>query len=132
MWSLSSEEHSDRADFELSEDRKRELIDKLAKWVQSRGLETATIFTLELIKPLSWIGLQFLLGVSPIFIPLVDEKTFNDYTLLFEDRENLEAVLQRVEKLRDEREHEEKLKNEAKSKGTRRRFQVFRGKGTLP
>jgi len=61
---------------------------------------------------MSWIGLQFLLGVSPMFIPLLNEneRTFNEYATLFEDRRNLELVAQRLEQVRQEREKQEKTK----------------------
>lgn len=106
----------DLADLELSAERKRELIDKLAYYVQGRGLESAAIFTLEVIKPMSWIGLQFLLGVSPMFIPLLNERTFNEYARLFEDRTNLELVIQRLEQVRQEREKLEKAKQSGQPK----------------
>lgn len=132
MCRLSSEEHTNLADLELSQERKKILIDKLANYVQSRGFETAAIFTLEVVKPLSWIGLQFLLGISPLFIPLLNEQTFNEYAKLFEDRENIEAIVQRIEKVREERELQEKTKKGAQPKGTKRGFLGFRGKGSSP
>lgn len=121
MCGLSSE-RVDLGDLELTAERKRELIDKLAYFVQGRGLESAAIFTLEVIKPMSWIGLQFLLGVSPLFIPLLNERTFNEYATLFEDRTNLELVVQRLEQVRQERESQEKRKKETQPKSPRLGF----------
>lgn len=65
---------------------------------------------------MSWIGLQFLLGVSPMFIPLLNERTFNEYARLFEDRTNLELVIQRLEQVRQEREKLEKAKQSGQPK----------------
>ena len=44
--------------FQLTPERKKELIDKIANEIVKRGLETPAIMFLETIKPLSWIGAE--------------------------------------------------------------------------
>jgi len=109
-----------------------ELIEKFAKEVMSRGLETAAIFTLEVTKPLSWIGLQFILGVSPVFAPFIDEQLFYEYSKLFSDRRNVEALIQRIEQLRNEKELEEREKKGAASKNLKERLLDLRGRKNAP
>jgi len=98
----------------------------------SRGLETAAIFTLEVTKPLSWIGLQFILGISPVFAPFINEQLFYEYSKLFSERINVEVLIQRIEQLRNEKELEEKRKKGNTSKNLKHRLLGFRGKKNTP
>jgi len=98
----------------------------------SRGLETAAIFTLEVTKPLSWIGLQFVLGISPVFAPFINEQLFYEYSKLFSERINVEVLIQRIEQLRNEKELEEKKKKGNTSKNLKDRLLGFRGKKNTP
>ena len=129
---MSSEARFDPYGVELSDEKKRELIEKFAKEVMSRGLETAAVFTLEVTKPLSWIGLQFILGISPVFAPLINEQLFYEYSKLFSDRGNIELLIQRIEQLRDEKELEEKKMKGTTSRNLKERLLGFRGRKIAP
>jgi hypothetical protein len=112
---LSSDVRFDPYAVELSEETKRELIDNIAEGAMSRELEAGVVFFFELTKPLSWIGIQFILAFSPLFLPFVNEQKFYEYAKLFEDRRNIEALIQRIERLRDGKELEEKKRSGSKS-----------------
>lgn len=100
---------------ELSSERAEYLIEKLAQWIANHRLETPAIMFLESIKPLSFIGSQmWLMYGVPMLGIVVDEHQTSEFGLLFENRENVEALIKRIEVLA--READEKRKNEEKKK----------------
>ncbi len=104
---LSSDIRFDPYSVELTNERKWELIDNFAREVMDRGLDTEAIFTLEFTKPISWIGIQFVMAISPIFVPLINNQKFYEYFKLFQDRGNAEVLIQRIEQLRDKKDSTE-------------------------
>lgn len=103
---------------ELSSERAAYLIEKLAQWIVSHRLETPAIMFLESMKPLSFIGSQmWLMYGVPMLGVAIDEHLTSEFGLLFENRENVEALIRKVETLareadkkREEKEKEEKVK----------------------
>ena len=94
---------------ELPPERAEYLIDKLAQWVTNHRLETPAIMFLESVKPLSFIGSQmWLMYGVPMLGIVVDEHQTSEFGLLFENRENVEALIKRIEMLA--READEKRK----------------------
>lgn len=102
---------------ELKQERAKQLIEKLAVWVVEHGLETPAILFLESMKPVSFVGSQFFLmyGV-PYFGLMFDERTIAEYGLLFENRENVEALIRRIEELAREADKKKGKKKEEKGK----------------
>ena len=102
---------------ELTPERARQLIEKLAVWVVEHGLETPAILFLESMKPVSFVGSQFFLmyGVPQLGLVL-DEKTTSEFGLLFENRENVEALIKRIEELAREADKKREKKKEEKGK----------------
>lgn len=111
---MSSDIRFDPYAVELDEGKRKELINNLAEPITSRGMGPAAIFLLEMTKPLTWIGTQFAYGFAPFFVAFIKEELFFEYTKLFSDRENVEALIQRIEALMDEMEREKKRKQEGK------------------
>jgi hypothetical protein len=100
---------------ELPPERAQLLIEKLAQWVIKHGLETPAILFLESIKPLSFIGSQmFLMYGVPMLGIVIDEYETSEFALLFEDRENVEALLKKIEELAREADRKKKEKKEEK------------------
>jgi len=102
---------------ELTPERAKQLIEKLATWVVEHGLETPAVLFLESMKPLSFVGSQFFLmyGVPQLGLVL-DERTTSEFGLLFENRENVEALIKRIEELAREADKKREKKKEEKSK----------------
>jgi hypothetical protein len=101
---------------ELSPERADYLIDKLANWVISHKLETPAILLLESVRPLSFIGSQmWLMYGVPLLGMVVDERESSEYGLLFEDRENLEALIRKIETLAREADKRKKEREESKN-----------------
>jgi hypothetical protein len=100
---------------ELAPERAEYLIGKLAQWIVSHRLETPAIMFLESIKPLSFIGSQmWLMYGVPMLGIVVDEHQTSEYGLLFEDRENLESLIRKIEILAREADKKRKEKEEKK------------------
>lgn len=101
---------------ELSPERADHLIDKLANWIISHKLETPAILLLESVRPLSFIGSQmWLMYGVPLLGMVVDERESSEYGLLFEDRENLEALIRKIETLAREADKRKKEREESKN-----------------
>ena len=84
------------------EDRDR-IIDKVAKSVVARKMETPAILFLEMHKPLSFIASQGLVVASPFLAPIVGLDNVQLTVKILEDRENLERLMRRIEELAMER-----------------------------
>jgi hypothetical protein len=101
---------------ELSPERADYLIDKLANWIISHKLETPAIILLESAKPLSFIGSQmWLMYGVPLLGMVVNERESSEYGLLFEDRENLEALIRKIETMAREADKRKKEREESKN-----------------
>jgi hypothetical protein len=101
---------------ELSPERADYLIDKLANWIISHKLETPAILLLESVRPLSFIGSQmWLMYGVPLLGMVVDEHESSEYGLLFEDRENLEALIRKIETRAREADKRKKEREESKN-----------------
>lgn len=98
---------------ELSPERAESLIEKLAQWIVNHRLETPAILFLESVKPLSFIGSQmWLMYGVPMLGIVVDEHSSSEFGLLFENRENVETLIRKIEILA--READKKRKEEKK------------------
>jgi hypothetical protein len=84
------------------------LLDKLAHLVVRHRMTVPAIFFLESMKPLSFVGSQAMHFFEPLvhaFLPLRDYERF---ALMMERRENLEALLVKIEARDDADRQEEK------------------------
>jgi hypothetical protein len=86
----------------LSVDRREELIDDLARRLGVWGLAAPAIALLETHKPLNFIASQTLLVFQPFLTPFLRDAPLEEYSLLLEDRSNVERIIYRLEQLRHE------------------------------
>ena len=84
-------------DAELPDERRDELVDKLAEKVIQRGMQTPAILMLEMHKPLSFLAGQSLLLGSGFLAPLFGPQNVQQYAKLLESRDNIELLIQRIE-----------------------------------
>jgi len=112
----------------ISDKRRDEIIEAIAKRVQQFGLIVPAIFFLEMNKPLSYIGGQAMHFFAPIVGVFFD--TFEDYAYFFDNRQNVELLIQKLESLAMEEEAERKKEKEAKrlAKAAKKEAQ---GKGSI-
>ena len=79
-------------------EKREETVESLVNVVVRRGLATPTILVLELLKPLGFLGGQFLLLLQPFLGPMSQQA--GCYASLLEDRESLERLLWRLDQER--------------------------------
>jgi hypothetical protein len=80
-------------------DFQKQIIEKIAaKIVKWHGAVPA-IFTLESMKPLSFVGSQFLIAVGPFAEVIFKHDEYEQFALAMESRDNVEYLLLRIESL---------------------------------
>ncbi len=96
-------------------DDQRMVLEKIAKKVVEWRMAVPAIMALETAKPLSFIGSQVLVFFEPIVQSIFSMKYYDTFRELMEDRQNVERLLQLIEKFDAElvvreREYKKKLK----------------------
>lgn len=96
---------------EMTEERRTQLIENIAQKVAQYGMITPAIFFLEMNKPLSYIGSQAMHFFSPIVSVLFT--SFEEYAHFFEDRQNVERLIVRLEQVASEQEEKARAARQA-------------------
>ena len=97
----------EEVEFEVSEERKKFLINKIAQKVIDYRLSPVVIVFLESSKPLSFLGNQFLIFMQPFYRALFSFREYEEITAMLEDRKNIEVLIREIERLEEDR-HESK------------------------
>lgn len=82
----------------LTDEERDKLLDKAAHEILKRKLEMPAVLFLEMHKPLAYVGSHAALAFSPFLIPFVGFDNMNNFSRLLADRENIERLMQRLEK----------------------------------
>jgi hypothetical protein len=77
-------------------DAQREALDRVARELRRRRLETAAVFTLESLRPLSFVASQALLVLGPIIQAIVPMKDFDAFCQAMEDRRNVDYLVDQL------------------------------------
>lgn len=77
----------------------KDLIERAARWIVDRRLETPVAFLLEMHKPVAPLGSMMLLGAMPFLAPFVGFGAIERFALFAEDRGNIERLIRRIEEL---------------------------------
>lgn len=102
-FAIEPDEQRFYAEEEIPLERKRALIEKLAKEIVDRRLAVPAILFLETVKPLSFLGSQALIFIEPIVQSIFSLKSYREITLMLENRENVELLMQEIEQRERER-----------------------------
>jgi hypothetical protein len=86
----------------LTEEKKAEIVDKLATQVVKRGLSVPAVFFLEMHKPLCRVAANAAVMFSPFIIPFSGFALFDHYSQFLEERENIERLIRRIEEMTEE------------------------------
>ncbi len=87
-------------DMEPELERRKELMEELVHRLAKVGLVTPAIAFLEASKPLSFIGSQMLLTLEPFLALFGEGMAIREYALLCQGRQNVEELLELLEKRR--------------------------------
>src|SRR4030042_47339 len=101
----------DQVNFQVSEERKKFLINKIAQKVVDMRLAPVAIVFLESSKPVTFLGNQFLIFMQPFYRALFSYNEYEEVTAMLEDRNNIEKLIceiERLEEARNERKRAEK------------------------
>lgn len=69
------------------------IVDKVERW----NLFTPAIFFLQMSKPISFLGSQAMYFFAPVGGIFVEERKIENWAQIFEDRENLELLIEALE-----------------------------------
>lgn len=72
-------------------------LERLSKWIVQRRMSAPAILFLESVKPLNFIGSQFLFFFEPIVKIFVGGKGYTRFAQIIEKRDNVEAFLRCIE-----------------------------------
>jgi hypothetical protein len=93
----------DEVNFEVTEERKKFLINKIAKKVIDYRLAPVAIIFLESSKPLTFLGNQFMIFMQPFYRALFSFREYEEIAAMLENRNNVEALICEIERLEEER-----------------------------
>lgn len=95
--------------------KQEEILDKISKKVVQWKMAVPAIIFLESVKPLSYLGSQVMVFFEPFVHALFNFPEYSEFQQMMERRENVERLLQRIEKFDAEAyEVEKKRKKKAK------------------
>lgn len=72
--------------------------DRVAAFIQRHGLVTPAVLYLESMRPLSFVGSQFMHVMSPAITTFLSTSDWDALAKLLEDRRGLEYLLTRIER----------------------------------
>lgn len=82
---------------ELMSAEDRAFLEGLARWLAERRLGSPAILFLESVKPLNFVGSQFLFFFEPMVKAFVGGQGYTRFAELMEDRDRVEAFLRMIE-----------------------------------
>jgi hypothetical protein len=78
-------------------------VEKVAEFLVRFSLTLPAILTLETMRPLSFVGSQFMHVLSPAITTILSADSWDELAHLLEDRRGLDYLLGRIEELDKER-----------------------------
>ncbi len=96
---------------DIPEEEKSKVLGDVAQDIVERGLTAPAIFFLEVTKPLSFIGSQVLIMANPVVQAIFHSKKYWEISLLLEKRENVEYLIQEIERRNNESKKRPKKNN---------------------
>ncbi|MDD3804248.1 MAG: hypothetical protein PHW02_07705 [bacterium] len=98
---------------EIPQERKKEIISKLAKSIVERGLTAPAIMFLESIKPMNFLGAQVMIFFEPIILTFFNIKEYREASLMFEERETVENLIHEIESEENRIKEDKKIKEKS-------------------
>lgn len=82
---------------EISEERKEEILKKIAENIVNRGLTAPAVMFLETIRPMNFISSQIMIFLEPLVLTFFNIKEYREASLIFEERESVEKLISFIE-----------------------------------
>ncbi len=99
FWQRFMDAFSLEADYEPLTEREIELLDKIAGFIVRRRMVGPAMIFLESVKPLNYVGSQAMAFFEPTVRALFSAVEYSELRRIFERRQSIETLLQRIEKL---------------------------------
>ena len=99
-------------DTPLSPEERDAIINRIARGIVLRRMETPAILFLEVHRPLSFIASQSLVATSPLIAPFIGIENIQIASQLLADRNNVELLIDRIEELAQGRDNRPKAVQE--------------------
>ncbi|MBC8214086.1 MAG: hypothetical protein ISR90_01680 [Candidatus Marinimicrobia bacterium] len=80
-------------------DKNKEIITRFAGRIVDRGMATPSVFYLEMVKYVSFLGSQLMVFFGPIITAFVKSDGYYNIAELLEDKKNVEFLLTEIERL---------------------------------
>tara|TARA_B100000953_G_C17702505_1_gene319311 strand:- start:68 stop:364 length:297 start_codon:yes stop_codon:yes gene_type:complete len=77
----------------------RQLISNLAEKIVKHGMAVPAIFSLEMVKYMSFIGSQLMVFFGPVITVFIQSESYYKITHLLEERQNVEFLMVEIERL---------------------------------
>ena len=90
-------------EFDVTDERKKFLINKIAQKAVDYRLAPVAIVLLESSKPISFLGNQFMIFMQPFYRAIFAHREYEEIAAMLEDRSNIEALICEIERLEEER-----------------------------
>lgn len=84
---------------EISEDERDRIIEAVAREIVRRGFTTPALLFIELSKPINFIASQLLMALDPLVSSILTSSDYRKFSLLMENDENIERLLQAIERI---------------------------------
>jgi hypothetical protein len=91
----------DEVEFEVTEERKKFLVNKIAQKIVDMRLSPVAIVFLESSKPLSFIGNQFMIFMQPFYRAFFSYREYEEIAAMLEERKNIETLICEIERLEE-------------------------------
>ena len=77
----------------------RQLITDLAQKIDKHGMAVPSIFFLEMVKYMSFIGSQLMVFFGPVITIFIQSQSYYRITHLLEERQNVEFLMLEIERI---------------------------------
>lgn len=99
----------------INEEQKA-LLTKIAKAIASKNMTAPTIFFLETMQPLNYIGSQFMAYLEPFLTFVIPRDAYNDIQKILEQRKGIDYFLSILEDVEFEKqEHDKQVRQDIKN-----------------
>ena len=85
----------------------RQLISNLAEKIVKHGMSVPAIFSLEMVKYMSFIGSQLMVFFGPVITVFIQSESYYKITHLLEERQNVEFLMLEIERIDSDNKNKE-------------------------